>query len=180
MTGSGHTQGSVLRGLVLSLCLGGAPGAPAAPPMSTECPPLRDNTWGPVVQGLRASLSVLPKPPPSERQLRIRFVVHNLGPAPARIVNAGFWPNHRIDLTHADGTPVARTKLGRDALQAFSSGAQRKAVVRPIAPGACLIEEHDIAPLFELRPGSKYRLRVSYEEAALVLPGKPVEFALPP
>lgn len=148
--------------------------------MSTGCPPLLDSAWGPAVQGLRASLSVLPEPPPSARQLRIRFVLQNIGPAPAHIINAGFWPNHRVDLRHTDGTPVARSELGQQALQAFSSGERRKAIVRPIAPGACLIEEHDLAPLFALRPGSRYRLQVSYEETARVLPGQPVEFALPP
>ena len=173
-------RGGLIGWVAVSICLAGTGKLQASPSMGNGCPYPLDSAWGPVVQGIHASLSVVQEPAPSEQQLRIRFVIHNLGPTPATLVNAGFWPNHRIDLTYESGQPVAPTELGQQARRAFSSGAQRKTVVRTLAPGQCVVEEHDIAALFELRSPATYKLRVTYQEGDLELPSPLAAFALPP
>lgn len=80
------------------------------------------------------------------------------------IWRAGFWPNHRISLLHADGRSVAMTEEGRWAMRGFGSLSRDKNAPRLLAAGGSYrYTTPDLTRVYRLTPG-RYRLTVTYDE----------------
>jgi hypothetical protein len=103
--------------------------------------------------------------------------MRNASDKPIDVVNAGFWPNHRIDLTYSDGTPVLRTESGQQALDAFLSGKRRKTVLQTLLSGEILTEEHMVSH-FQLHPNNAYQLTITYAEGEVVVPSNLTTFVM--
>lgn len=139
---------------------------------------LDDEAWGPVVQGLSASVNVGSESFPAGGSIPMRYRLRNVSAEPVIVVNAGFWPNHRVDVEQEDGSPAVRTEAGKMALAVFNSGTRRKTVARTLSPQEILTETHDIATHFQFRSGHRYRLTITYSEGGFVLPSNSVEFTV--
>jgi len=151
----------------------------AAPPQGAQGSnsQIERQEWGPAVRGLQASVSLATTVPTQGEPITVQYRIRNISGEPIKIVDAGFWPNHRIDVTTVDGMLVSRTTAGKDALRVFLSGDRRKTVLRTLMPAEVLDDAQTITH-FELRSGVRYRLSITYVEGSVELKSNQVEFTV--
>lgn len=158
----------VMSGVAFVLGLAAASLAAAVPAATGDGPP--EHPWGPPSDGLRSQVW-------AERvrfrvgdPIVIRYRIRNEAKTPRTVWHSGFWPNHRVDVTTADGQDVAPTPDGRRVRDAFSPNGPREKNV-PVALASGQIDdiwpELDLTGLFELSRPGRYRVAIRYQEGEM-------------
>jgi hypothetical protein len=150
--------------VTLGLCLcamtdTGCGGPP--PPHSESSPP-----WGAAAHGLTASLAADKLTFATDQPVEVRFRIKNVADKEQTVWNCGFWPNHRLEMTDAQGAEVPMTEKGKQTKAAFApTGPRRKTIPVTLAPAA--MDEQtpklDLRQYFQIAPGT-YRVRCLYHE----------------
>jgi len=125
----------------------------------------------PKMPGNRDSVAVLIAELPGRayqvgRPILVTCEIRNRSDKPVTIWLSGFWANHRVTVTRADGREPELTAEGRARRQAFNpDGGRDKNAPKTLQPGGAWRDDTrpDLAALYLLTPGH-YRVIISYED----------------
>jgi RNA polymerase sigma factor (sigma-70 family) len=123
--------------------------------------------FGAEVKGLRARVSLAKQKFVAGEAIPVSYVVKNVSKEKQIVWHGGFWPNHRIVVSDADGKEPALTPLGRQRLQAFAPGGPREKnapIEVPAGGEDAADEKYDLTQHYDLVKPGRYRVQFIYEE----------------
>ncbi len=130
-------------------------------------PAAADDGFGPEVGGLRAKVALERQTFTVGQPIMTRYIVRNVSKDELIVWHSGFWPNHRIIVTDAEGADVKPTERGKEARKAFSpGGAHDKNFPMKLPPGQEDDSEgaFDLTRYYELNRPGHYAVQILYEE----------------
>ncbi len=133
--------------------------------VSEEITLIVKSRFGPIVNGLQASLTMSAKQFKLSKPIQIEFTKKNVSQRDLIVWHSGLWPNHKVIVRNAQGKEVALTRFGKLTRKAFSPGGPRdKNIPVTLKPGQSESVVQDLTRLFELSKAGSYTVQMVYEE----------------
>lgn len=112
--------------------------------------------WGQPVGGWSTALTSSRRESDAGTRVEVRLWVKNASREKREVEHCGFWPNHYLRVTDADGREVPATQRGDEARSAFMRPHRRKCFFVTLSPGAVdsKFEAYDLREYFVLPTGT--------------------------
>ncbi len=112
--------------------------------------------WGQSVGGWSTALTSSRREYDAGTPVEVRLWVTNVSREKREVEHCGFWPNHYLRVTDAEGRKVPATERGDEAHSAFMRPHRRKCFFVTLSPGAVdsKFEAYDLREYFVLPTGT--------------------------